>query len=99
MPTTCCANSRPGKCGDISANDLYNGDFTQRSARSQAKTIVIVCDNDLYFRPEDNQIEIEHIDNGELRIYESPWGHCVASPGNSPEFEQFLDQAISELLH
>ena len=48
--------------------------------------------------PEDNQLEIEHIIGGELRVYESPWGHCVASPGNDPEFEQYLDQAISELL-
>ena len=84
--------------GDISANDLYEHDFHAALNAISAKTIVIVCDNDLYFRPEDNQIEIEHIPNGELRIYRSPWGHCVASPGNSPEFEQFLDQAISELL-
>ena len=84
--------------GDISANTLYNGDFKAALNAIKAKTIVIVCDNDLYFRPEDNQIEIEHIAGGELRIYESPWGHCVASPGNDPEFERYLDQAISELL-
>ncbi|MCP4769179.1 MAG: alpha/beta fold hydrolase [Gammaproteobacteria bacterium] len=84
--------------GDISANSLYNGDFKAALNAIKAKTIVIVCDNDLYFRPEDNQIEIEHIAAGELRIYESPWGHCVASPGNDPEFERYLDQAISELL-
>jgi len=84
--------------GDVSANPLYNGDFKAALNAIKAKTIVIVCDNDLYFRPEDNQIEIEHIAGGELRIYESPWGHCVASPGNDPEFERYLDQAISELL-
>ncbi|MFT5502563.1 MAG: homoserine O-acetyltransferase [Gammaproteobacteria bacterium] len=84
--------------GDISANPLYNHDFKAALQAIKAKTIVIVCDNDLYFRPEDNQIEIEHISNGELRIYESPWGHCVASPGNSPEFEVYLDRAITELL-
>lgn len=84
--------------GDISANDLYQHDFMAALNAIKAKTIVIVCDNDLYFRPEDNQLEIEHIHDGELRIYESPWGHCVASPGNEPNFEKFLDQAISELL-
>ncbi|MDH3759358.1 MAG: alpha/beta fold hydrolase [Gammaproteobacteria bacterium] len=84
--------------GDISANDLYQGDFKAALNAIKAGTIVIVCDNDLYFRPEDNQIEIQHIHGGELRIYESPWGHCVASPGNEPKFEKFLDQAISELL-
>jgi len=84
--------------GDISANARYNGDFEAALNAIKARTIVIVCDNDLYFRPEDNQLEIEHIDGGELRIYESPWGHCVASPGNDPEFERYLDRAISELL-
>jgi len=84
---------------DISANDLYRNDFRAALNAITAKTIVIVCGDDLYFRSEDNRLEIEHIKDGELRIFESPWGHCVASPGNSPEFEQFLDQAISELLH
>jgi homoserine O-acetyltransferase len=84
--------------GDISANNLYQNDFKAALNAIKAETIVIVCDNDLYFRPEDNQNEIEHIIGGELRIYESPWGHCVASPGNDPEFQRYLDQAISELL-
>ncbi len=84
--------------GDISANERYRHDFGASLAAITAKTIVIVCDNDLYFPPEDNQIEIEHISNGELRIYRSPWGHCVASPGNDPEFQKYLDQAIAELL-
>ena len=65
----------------------------------KAKTIVIACDNDLYFQPADNELEIPHIPNGELRVYQSPWGHCVASPGNAPDFEAFLDQAINELLN
>jgi len=84
--------------GDISANSTYNHDFKAALNAIKAETIVIVCDNDLYFRPEDNQLEIEHIIGGELRVYESPWGHCVASPGNDPEFQRYLDQAISELL-
>ena len=84
--------------GDISANEIYQHDFRAALNAIKAETIVIACDNDLYFRPEDNQLEIEHIIGGELRIYPSPWGHCVASPGNDPEFQNFLDQAISELL-
>ena len=84
--------------GDISDNQLYNGDFTAALAAIKAKTIIIVCDNDLYFRPEDNALEVEHIKNGELRIYQSAWGHCVASPGNDPAFEKYLDQAIKQLL-
>ena len=84
--------------GNIGLQPAYGGDFIAALKAIKAKTIVIACDNDLYFRPEDNQIEIAHIPDGELRIYESPWGHCVASPGNDAGFEEFLDQAIRELL-
>jgi len=83
---------------DISKQEKYEGDFTKALKSIEAKTIVIVCDNDLYFRPEDNELEVKHIKNGELRIFNSPWGHCVASPGNEPKFEQFLDNSIAELL-
>jgi len=84
--------------GDISQQPPYHGDFKAALSAIEARSIVIACDNDLYFRPEDNELEIKHIKNGELRIYRSPWGHCVASPGNDPEFEHFLDAAIDELL-
>ena len=84
--------------GDISRQPAYGGDFSVALKAIKAKAIVIVCDDDLYFRIEDNVIEVEHMNNAELRIYESPWGHCVASPGNDPKFERFLDQSISELL-
>ena len=36
--------------------------------------------------------------NAELRTYTSIWGHCVANPGNDKKFENYLDQAISDLL-
>jgi homoserine O-acetyltransferase len=84
--------------GNISNQPAYQGNFQAALAAIRAKTIVIACDNDLYFRPEDNALEVKHIKGGELRVYESPWGHCVASPGNDPEFERYLDQAITELL-
>ena len=84
--------------GDIGAQPAYAGDFVAALNAISAKTIVIACDNDLYFQPADNELEIPHIPKGELRIYESPWGHCVASPGNDPEFQNYLDRAITELL-
>ena len=83
---------------DISANDLYGNDFRQALGAIKAKTIVIPCDNDLYFTPEDNEIEVRHIPNADLRVYRSPWGHCVASPGNDSGFARFLDTAIDDLL-
>ncbi len=84
--------------GDISAQPAYDGNFVAALNAIRARTIVIACDNDLYFQPADNQLEIPHIANGDLRIYQSPWGHCVASPGNDPDFEKYLDAAVRELL-
>ncbi len=84
--------------GDISANDTYNGDFMAALQAIQAKAILIPCSDDLYFPPADNAIEAKHIPNAELRVYNSPWGHCVASPGNDPAFATFLDDAIQDLL-
>ena len=86
------------QAGDISNNGLYDGDFNAALQAIKAKTIIIACNNDLYFQPTDNKLEVEHIKNGELRIYESPWGHCVASPGNGTAFADYLDSTINELI-
>jgi homoserine O-acetyltransferase/O-succinyltransferase len=92
------AKLRTWQTGDISASPTYGGDFEAALGAIKARTIVIVCDNDLYFPPEDNAIEVAHMPNAELRVFESPWGHCVASPGNEPAFATFLDTAINEVL-
>ena len=83
---------------DISQQAPYDGDFKKALSAITARTIVITCDNDLYFRPEDNTFEVKYIKNSELRVYESPWGHCVASPGNEPQFQRYLDQAVRDLM-
>ena len=85
--------------GDISANARYQGDFTKALNAITAKCITIPCSDDLYFPPEDNALEVPHMPNAELRVYRSSLGHCVASPGNSPKFQQFLDDAIDELMN
>ena len=68
-----------------------------RSIRAQ--TILITCTEDLYFRPEDNVFEAQHIPNVELHTYDSPLGHCVANPGNDKNFEDVLDKNIHKLLN
>lgn len=92
------AKLRTWQLGDISANELYGGDFAKALSSITARAIVIPCSDDLYFPPEDNEIEVGHMRNAELRVFSSPWGHCVASPGNEPAFAAFLDDSISELL-
>lgn len=84
--------------GDISANDRYAGDVGRALNAIRARAIVVPCSTDLYFPPEDNVSEVAQMPNAQLRVFDSPWGHCVANPGSVPEFERFLDACISELL-
>ena len=84
--------------GDISANAAYGGDLEKALGAIQARAILAPCSTDLYFPPEDNAIEVGHMPNAELRVFESPWGHCIAVPGERPDFTRFIDGCIGELL-
>ncbi|MGR3984399.1 MAG: alpha/beta fold hydrolase [Gammaproteobacteria bacterium] len=89
---------RTWQSGDISDNPRDCGDFPAALRAITAKTIIIACSDDLYFPPADNAFEAAHIAGAELRVFDSPWGHAAASPGNVPEFSDFLDRAILDLL-
>ncbi len=83
---------------DISLGSHYNDDIQNALKSIRARTIIISCTEDLYFRYEDNAFEAEYISNSKLIPYSSPLGHCVANPGNDSEFELVLDKNIHELL-
>ena len=84
---------------DISVGPHYKNDIKKALQSIRAQTILIPCTQDLYFRPEDNVFEAQHIPNVEIRPYDSPWGHCVANPGNDKSFEIALDKAVNDLLN
>jgi len=84
--------------GDISDNDIYRGDFSRALQAITARAIVMPCSTDMYFVPAANAAEVAAMRYAELRVFDSPWGHCVASPGRLPEFQRALDQAAAELL-
>ncbi len=85
--------------GDISGNETYGGDFRRALGAIRARAIVMPCSTDLYFPPKDNEIEVSMMPNAELRVFESPFGHCVASPGRHPDFMAFVDAAVRDLLN
>jgi len=84
--------------GDISANDHYQGDLESALAAISARATLIPCMTDLYFPPADNEYEAGYIPHAKLRFYDSPWGHCVATPGRDPVFMAFLNDCAEELL-
>ena len=84
--------------GDISNNAAYGGDFARALRSIRARAIVMPCKTDMYFVPEENAEEVRHMLRAELRIFDSPWGHGVGSPGRVPAFQRALDEAAAELL-
>ena len=83
---------------DISKGPKYNNNYIKALKSIRAKTILMPCNQDLYFRTEDNVYENKFIPHSSLRPIDSPYGHCVANPGNDKNFEKKLDKNINELL-
>ncbi len=60
-------------------------------------TIVMPSERDLYFRVHDNELEVRHMPNAQLRPIPSIWGHAAGRGANSAD-NQFIDAAVRELL-
>jgi homoserine O-acetyltransferase len=84
--------------GDISKNEIYQGNFEKALGAIKSKAIVITGKHDLYFPPEDNRYEVDHMPNAELRQTDSIWGHFAGGPGLNPEDVKFIDDSLKELL-
>jgi len=83
---------------DISKGSIYNNNYIKALKSIKAKTILMPCNQDLYFRVEDNEYENKFIPRSSLRPINSSFGHCAANPGNDKKFEKALDNNIRELL-
>ncbi len=83
---------------DISNNSIYKKNYIKALRSIKANTILMPCNQDLYFRTKDNEFEKKYISKVSLRPVNSPYGHCVANPGNDKAFERQLDKNIIELL-
>ena len=83
--------------GDIGDNEIYGGDFKKALGAIKAKAFVMPGRTDLYFPPEDSEIEVAHMPNAELRVFESSYGHFASSALN-PADVAFQNEAIKEIL-
>jgi len=65
----------------------------------KAKTLVLPCKTDLYFPPEDSEIEVENMRDGigQIEAFPSIWGHWAGGPGDSKEDVKWLDEKLVEV--
>lgn len=84
--------------GDISANELYDGDLPRALAAITARTLLMPSATDLYFQVEDNRLEMAHLRNAELRVIPSDWGHRAGMPVTHPVDDGFIETALKSLL-
>ncbi len=84
--------------GDISDNELYNGDFRKALGAIKARAYVMPGKTDLYFPPEDSENEVANMPNATYIPIDSIWGHFAGGPGTSRDDVAFLDARLKELL-
>lgn len=83
---------------DVSDNPLYRSDYPLALQAIQAKTLVMPSTTDLYFTPEDCAREAAMIPQADYLPIPSIWGHRAGNPYQNPEDEQFIRQAVDQLL-
>ncbi|RMZ31809.1 hypothetical protein D0859_04065 [Hortaea werneckii] len=88
------------QAGDCSNQEPYQGDFAAAMRGIKAKALVLPCKTDLYFPPEDSEIEVNHMRDGigELKVFPSIWGHWAGGPGQSAEDVKWLDERLREFF-
>ncbi|KAI7084801.1 homoserine O-acetyltransferase [Hortaea werneckii] len=88
------------QAGDCSDQEPYQGDFAAAMRGIKAKALVLPCKTDLYFPPEDSEIEVKHMRDGigELKVFPSIWGHWAGGPGQSTEDVKWLDERLREFF-
>ncbi|KAK2029593.1 alpha/beta-hydrolase [Colletotrichum zoysiae] len=85
---------------DVSNQEPYNGDFQKAMAGIKAKTLVLPSKTDLYFPPEDSELEVEYMSKGvgELAVFPSIWGHWAGGPPGNFEDVKWLDDRLRDIF-
>jgi homoserine O-acetyltransferase/O-succinyltransferase len=82
---------------DVSANPEFEGDYPAAMRAITAEAVLMPATTDLYFTPEDNELECELLCNASFRPIPTVWGH-YAGGGRSSEDVTFINRELSRLL-
>lgn len=88
------------QAADCSDQEPYNQDFKLAMKSIRTKTLVLPCKTDLYFPPEDSEIEVENMSPGigKCIAFPSIWGHWAGGPGDCKEDVKWLDDKLKAFL-
>ena len=87
----------PGRPATWARTPGFDGDTAAALASITARAIVMPAEKDLYFPPEDEEWEVSHMRDAELRVIPGVWGH-FAGGGENPTDVDVIDAAVKELL-
>ncbi|KAH7913686.1 homoserine acetyltransferase [Hygrophoropsis aurantiaca] len=82
--------------GDISII-RDGGDYDKALSSIKAKALIMPSKTDLYFPPEDSEIEVSHLKDARLHVIPTVWGHVAGGGANPPDVE-FISGHIREFL-
>ena len=83
---------------DVGKHPRFNNDFASALSSIRAKAIVMPCATDLYFPPQDSEIEVSQMPNAKLRVLPSEMGHLAGLPGMDKQADIVIEDALNELL-
>ncbi|KAH9942255.1 homoserine O-acetyltransferase [Epithele typhae] len=83
--------------GDISLVVPGVEDFAGALAGIRARGLIMPCRTDLYFCPEDSELEVAGLRDGELAVIESVWGHAAGGGANAEDVT-FVTQHVQAFL-
>lgn len=83
---------------DISDNSRFSCDLAAALRSIKARTLLLPCAQDLYFRVQDNEREARYLQDAVLQPMVSDWGHRAGLPAQSPEDRAVIRAAIARLL-
>src|SRR3712207_6287203 len=83
--------------GDVGRTPGFDGD-TEAALRSiRCPVVAMPARTDLYFPPEDEQWASQFIEQGEVRVIDTIWGHFAGLGMNAAD-NAFVDRTLRELL-
>ena len=83
---------------DVSNHLKFRGELEKALGSIVCPAMVMPCDNDLYFPPEDSQAAVSMMKDAELRIISSDAGHLAGFPGFDTNCDRLIDEGIADLL-